>query len=122
MADLTVTARSAGQRDALDWMMGKPLPEGLEHLDLPANLEWAAVLPHANIEWAGPDDGGGVRRVAISERWVDAWWDEVADGWQIGAGQADTDPDWAAHARTLARLAARYGIDVDARAARPACV
>lgn len=111
---MRVEATTQRQRDALSWMLDKPLPEGLEQYGLQLDQEWYQYVQ------VGPRDTQGLPyHVDVPDHMIAAWWDEWADGWRIGADQADSFPEWKAHAKVFKNVAERYDIDVEMRAFRP---
>lgn len=99
-----ITALGARQQQALDWMLGKPIPE-IPDSDLPLDEEWGMVVE--DVDRVGPD---AVRRITLRDEHVEHFLSECHDGArQLGDIASDwDDPVSRSMANALTLLAKRY--------------
>jgi len=75
----TITARGAKQRDALSWMLDKPLPEDYEEFGLYVDEVWGEYA--LSVE-RHPSDGYASSITLLPEH-VEPFWCEVEDALRI---------------------------------------
>lgn len=114
---VAITARGPRQRDALSWLLGKPLPEGFEDIGLTPDDEWGFLLGPGRVE---RHDDGNPTTIHLPAAWVEAWWGEVADGHRqhvdfrqdTGPGHPDY-PEVVAVLYALRTMTTRHGRDFE---------
>lgn len=105
MGTVTITATGPRQQEALNWMLGKAMPEGYESVGLTLDEEWAMFV----VSDVTDHRKGLTKEVVLKAEHVEPFAAECEDGVRILQGIAHDwqDPETRAVARALRRIAER---------------